>query len=226
MYTLNSIIEIVCFCLALFFLKNEKKTWWGHFVWFLLLTVIVELAGFVIGFVFLHNNYLLYALFMPVSVVFTSWILYKCCSEYFNCRKWIMSGLAIFPVLYLYETFYPLTESKYMIVTNLFICVFFIVTCCLYYYYLLKNDDYFNLLKDPPFWIVTGIFVYYFGKTGTIFFFEYLVRLNLVAIGNAQLKPVRFFIMAGLNFILYGCWSYAFVCRSRYKISNHWKISS
>jgi hypothetical protein len=217
-YTITTAIETICLLLALFLIAKEKKSLWQALLWLMVITVAVELAGNILGYVYYRNNFRLYALFLPVSIAFTSWILYECCKEYFNSRRWILWALAILPLLYLYEFYFPLTKSKYMIITQLYACIFFIITCCLYYYHLLKQEEHIRLMRHAPFWIVTGIFIHYFSKTGIIFFFEYLVAQNKQSIISLEnIRPVRYFIMVALNLILYGSWSYAFICRYREK---------
>src|SRR5205085_1435663 len=99
-YSITTAIETTCLLLAFFFIAREEKSLWQALLWLMVITVAVELAGNILGYVYYRNNFRLYALFMPVSIAFTSWILYECCRPYFNCRQWILWALAIFALLY------------------------------------------------------------------------------------------------------------------------------
>jgi hypothetical protein len=70
-------------------------------------------------------------------------------------------------------------------------------------------------LQHPPFWIVTGLFFFNFGSIACNLFFDYL----MVKIPKEYI-PINYIIFTVLNFILYGCWSYAFICRYRQMISS------
>lgn len=213
MYLLTSIIEIICFLCAVLFLRNEGNTWWKGFTWFMLLTVLIEAGGLVCYFIYHQPNHWLYNLFLPVNACFTCWILYKAGTDFFKSRLWILAGFTIFSVIYLYNSI-GFAFKGYSTNASNFISVFFIVTCCIYYYCLLKHEKYVHLVRYAPFWIVTGIFIFNFGRTGCNLAFEYLVKIN-----TDQLRPIRFSIFVVLNFILYSSWIYAFFCKSRQRTS-------
>jgi len=209
MYTLTSLIEIMALVLAAFFLKNEKQNWWVYFTWYLLLITMIEISAYIMYFVFGEINHWLYNILLPFTTCFVSFVLYKCLRSFTNKRWWFIAGLLMFSGIYLFESFnagFKLYSSQ----ASNFISVFFIVTSLLYFYYLLKQEGYINLLQYPPFWIVTGIFIFYFGRIGCNFFFDYLVEMN-----KDQLRPIRYIIFLVLNFILYGCWSYGFLWKYR-----------
>jgi hypothetical protein len=215
-----TLIEMACLAMALCLLRQEEKSWWQAVKWFMIIIVMVELAGLIIGFGYYRNNYYLYYFFMPVSVAFTSWILYACCSEFAEHRRWILYGMLLFFLPYIAEFYFTLTKSGYRLMSQFYICIFFTITCCLYYYHMLRQQNHIRLAQHPGFWIVTGIFVFYFCKTGVVFFFDYFSFPKVTSeIEQYQLRYTRFFVMAALNLILYGSWSYAFICRYREKTS-------
>jgi hypothetical protein len=212
-YTIIIFFEIICLLVSLFYLY-KKESYWKNFIWFLLLTVAVEISGYFIYFIFHHSNHWMFNIYLLIETLFVSWILYKLCKDYFNCKPWILTGLIIFIIAYLYESIKS-NFLEYSFNSNTIISTFIICICCMYYYYLLKNIEYVNLIKHAPFWIIAGIFFFYFGRIASNFFFDYLVSLN-----KDSIKPVRYIIFIVLNFILYSCWSYAFICKYKQIISS------
>ena len=213
-YTSIIWIEFICLLLALFFINNKKAGWLRNFIWLLSITVITESAGYCVYFLLQKNNHWVFNAFMPVDFFFTNWILYKICSPHFNCKPWIIIVLAVFSILYVIESINS-HFLEYSSISGSVKSIVIISISFLYYYYLLKQDEYIDITKDPPFWIVTGCFFFYFGGIACDFFFDYLVTIN-----NTTLKPVRYIIYIVLNFILYSCWSYAFICKYRQTISS------
>jgi len=210
------LLEIICFIISIFSIANKKSGWWKYFVWFLAFTILVEVAGY--GIVKLsfqkESNHWLYNLSLPVEFLFISWALYKICIPTFNCKPVIISGLAIFVIIYIIESISS-GFLEYSFRANSFASAWITIICCLYFYYLLKQDDYIVISAHAPFWIITGCFFFYFGTTSCNFFYDYLKVIN-----TNQNIPVRYIIFNVLNFILYSCWSYAFICKYRQTISS------
>lgn len=196
------------------FLRNEKG-YLREMKWFLALSALTELTGYLVYFQ-LHqkNNYWVFNTFLPVEVLFLSWMLYRILSPYYNCKPWIVAGVFLFSVIFLLESIQHQFVGISMKAKN-FASIYLILLCLSYYYTLLKSDDYIDLKKHAPFWLVTGCFFFYFGSVTCDFFFDYLLTIN-----QSSIKPVRYIIFIVLNFILYGCWSYSFLCKYKQTISS------
>jgi hypothetical protein len=208
------LFEAICLALSIFLLSGKKAGWWRNFIWFLLLTVLVETSAYSIV-VLSHmksSNHWLHNLFLPIEVSFIGWVLNKISSSYFNSKLWLMAGLAIFILAYFYESIKS-GFLEYSSIANSIASVWIILICCLYYYYLLKEEEYINITTHPSFWIVSGCFLFYFGTTACNLFYFYLESINV-----QQRSPVRFYIFEAFNFIMYGSWSYAFLCKYRQMI--------
>jgi len=213
-FTIIVILCFLCWLSALFFYRKEKGGYSLSMVWFMGLTTVVELTGYLVYFQFHQkNNYWVFNSFLPIETFFLAWLLHKIVKPYFNSRPWIILGLATFSVIYFYESiqhgFLGMSMSA-----KKFASIFIILLCLCYYYFLLKKEEYVPLKTHPPFWLVTGCFFFYFGSICCDFFFEYLKTVNSISI-----KPVRYIIFIVLNFLLYSCWSYSFLCRYRQTIS-------
>jgi len=203
------LIEISCLIFGILSLhKGSGK--WTYFKWILFLTVLKESFAYsMIAFLHFKSNHWFHNIFLPVDFIIINCILYYSCKKYFNCKALIIGGSVVFLIFYFYESFSN-GFLEYSVITSDVSSVYFVFICCLYYYYLLKQDTYINLLKDPVFWIITGLFFFYFGRTACNLFFTYLVAIN-----KDSIKPARYIIFIFLNLILYCFWSNAFLCRYR-----------
>ena len=213
MYPINLLLEIVCFAFALVLLKN-KTGFWRYFKMYMLLTVLIETAGWLMRVYWKVNNQWIYNLFSPLQVLFLYWVFLKIYPDQSNRRRFMGICILLFSVVYIVECFYhPFTTFNYYswIVFSFLI----IITCGLYYYFLLKDEEYIHLATHPPFWFVTGVFVYFFCSSVCTLFFTQLVRINITQ--NISLRYLLFILF---NFILYGCWSYAFLCRYKQTTSS------
>ena len=217
LFTLITLIALTCFIFSFIYLRKIETGWWQHFRWFLLLTTLVEASGYCLYFVYGIKNHALFNAFLPVEYVFISWAMYKLSRPYYNCKPWIGLGLAIVLAIYLYES----TVAKfngYSTNSTIGASIFFTIIAGMYFYHFMKSEHYEKLAAFAPFWIVAGIFIFYFCGTGINFFFNYLASVNTANPFN--LKLTRYKIQIILNFILYAFWAYAFVCRYQQTIST------
>lgn len=211
LYTTTIIVETICLIISLVFLNNEKS-WWKYFKWFLLLTVITEVCAYYWYFVLGKNNHWIFNFYLPIEVAFIFVVLSKFLKVY--SRRDLIIKFIVFLISYIIESFVN-HFREYSSVSNDIASVLIIIECCIYYYLLLRKSEYINITSDSSFWIVSGLFLFYFGSTASNLFQNQLVRLNAKTI-----VPVRYIIFLVLNFIMYACFSYAFICRSRHKISS------
>lgn len=175
----------------------------------MLITALLDGIGWFLIHVLHHaNNAWIYNIVMLVGIPFTFWILYNISKPLYKVKPWIMAGLLLFVVSFVIESSRLGFLYRYNRMTLVLMSVIFIVACGVYYYLLLRQEGYVLLSRYPPFWIVTGIFIFYFGGVALYVYLTNLQRVHLergIAIHN--------YVMAVLNFILYGSWAYAFRCR-------------
>jgi hypothetical protein len=213
-YYINPAIEFISFLIALFYLATKKIGWYKNFIWFLFLVVTTEAVGNTAYFYWHQNNHWIYNAYLPVEILFKSWILYKICQPHFNSRPVIISGLVVFSISYLAESI-TAHFLKYSSNTNVLFSVWVILVCFYYYYCLIKGENNITIYRHPPFWIITGLFFFYFISTASNLFFDYLIQIN-----KKELVPIRYTIFLILDLILYSSWSYAFICRYKQTISS------
>jgi len=213
-FTLIIWIELACLLICTVNLWSNRQ-WWKGFIWFMLLTVITELAGFLFYF-HIHpgrSNEWIYNTYLPLEMGFKCMVLARIMKGYHVKMYWFIGAYAVFFLLFLYES-YGNGFIRYDAMSNMFGSILIVLCCCLFYYRLLRAREYVDLPRYPPFWIVSGMFIFYFGSTGLNTF---VVQLQRIYASTGI--PIRFIIMVVLNFILYACWSYAFLCIKRNRIS-------
>ncbi len=214
MFPTSLLIEIICLVYAVLYLRHPKVGYWRMFIPFMIFIAITEGAGWSMGALFKIKNHWLYNIEQLGEIYFFTWMF----REVFRPCQRIRYILGIVFVTLILVFAVESVKTKiidYNSQSNLVFSVYLIVCCGVFYYMLLSQVKYENLMKHPEFWLVSGVFVFYFSSTAVTVFFEELLAINL-SIGI----PLRYFIFTGLNAILYGCWCYAFRCRQRQIIQS------
>jgi hypothetical protein len=214
-FTLTIWIELACLLICVAALSADRQ-WWRAFIWFMLLTVLTEAWGFLLYFHIYpgKSNEWVYNCYLPLEMAFKCVVLAKIMKIYGIKSGWFTAGYAVFFLIWIYESFQS-GFMRYSGMANMSGSIMIIICCCLFYYQLLRATEYVDLPHYPPFWIVSGLFIFYFGSTGLN---SFIVQLQRIYASTGI--PIRFIIMVVLNFILYTCWSYAFLCHKRNRISS------
>jgi hypothetical protein len=208
--SINILAELSCLLFALFYL-NKDKSMWRLMVLFLLIIVSTEITGRQFTLVGISNQWL-YNIYLLVEAGFVGFMFYKL----LKIRKaWMIAALFLFLVTFVVES-YLKGFQHFLSVTNLLSSTLFVIFSLVYFYRLLQDEDHYDLILHPPFWWVTGCLFFYFGGTVCNIFFDYLSILKSSEISY----PLRYIIFSLLNFILYSCWSYSFLCRYRQRTSS------
>lgn len=205
----NIVIELICFFIALHFLRSDKKAFWKMFIPFLLLTAITELYGRYLGRYLHQPNGWLYNVYLVIEIVFIHFILARKMQSFFRNSQLIVGiSLLLVAIMYLFEAVYLQTNGFYNTTYKLF-SINNVVLCLFFYYGFIKQEAYIPINHYPPFWIVAGILFFYFG--GTVMNFIY----NVLTIEITPNKTIRSYVNNVLILLLYSFWSYSFICRHR-----------
>lgn len=208
-FTINTITEFLCFSIAFFCLFNERNPYWKVFIAYMFITFGVETTGLL-----LRNNGLpnwpLYAGYMVVECLMVSSFFYYLFKKYNHKASLLYGWLILFFIVFFTEM--ALSNFKgYPYKTASFSAIAFVIASLYSYLLILRDDNFKELSTYPAFWIINGMLFFYFGSTACNIFFEYLHSHSST---HTNLSPT-YIIFAILNVILYGCWSYAFICRFR-----------
>jgi hypothetical protein len=204
-FTTNIIADLICLMAACLFLYRDRQAAWRSQIFFLMLTLFVEIFGKTLQIADKSNDWV-YNFYVIAETCFVLYLFRSLISPY---KK--RDGLFLATVV-LYFLFYGLDTQKHGIhvfhnTTTLLMSVIFI-GYGFYYLYLLINDERdIYLARHGPFWWVAGTLCYYYGSSVNELYF------TLLSAEHEQDFTYRHFIFIILNLILYGCWSYSFYCR-------------
>jgi len=208
----NVTIETICLIFAFIYLSRDKQGVWKSMILFMLIICITEIAGILSKKTVQGNNWV-YNIYLMPEAGFTSIMFGYLLSKYTKNRVFVLPGLALLFVLYLYEI-YKHGIYNFNVLTTTVMSILFIFYSFYYYYLLIKDEQYVNLKYYAPFWWVAGTLFFYFGSIVSDLYFTVLSSDHL------QLFTFRHLIYVVLNITLYTFWSYSFLCRYQQRKST------
>ena len=207
--SLNISVELICLMIAFIFLKGDHKLFWKLVIAYMLVVCGTEIGGRYIARVMHQPNGWLYNIYLVFQIGFLHFALFRFISKYSSYAKLItISSLLLLAVIYLCEMFYWKSSGFYITTYKIF-SVNAVLLSLFFFYVFIKQKDYVVLKNDPEFWFVAGILFFYFG--GTVMNFLY----NVLTVRITPDKTIKSYINNVLIILLYGFWSYSFICRRR-----------
>jgi uncharacterized membrane protein YfcA len=217
--TINTIAEGLCAIASIFCLYRDKALAWRLFIPFMLLTVLVEIAGIYIR--QQHRpNFMLYNMFLVVECAVQNYFFYYLYASYRDIPKprgYLLIVFVLFFVLFFFAELVYNRFNAYVSVSSTILSVELILASVYFYYLLLCEEHSRRLSGYAPFWWVNGTICFYFAGIASNLFFNYLVQDHTHGINHSA----RYIVFSMLNIILYISWSYAFLCRYRQRISSY-----
>lgn len=208
MFPTTLTVEIVCLFAAITYLRKITD-WYHYFIPFMTCIVGIELIGYVTSILEIKNH-LLYNFEMLLEIIFIPYAFYKMFLEVrAKNPSWIRYVVIATIVLFVAELVYR-RFAGYASISKVATAVTFVIYAGIYFYYLIRLPHYHRLLAYPDFWIAAGVFIFNFSGTTIGVFFKELMNINVME--GIQLW---YFVAFGLNIFLYGCWTYAFLCKFR-----------
>ena len=210
-FTINTSVEILCFISALVFLRKDPERIWQLLILFLLITCATEIIAipikkrYIADPLHVRPNIWLYNILMIFQIAFYTLMFHYLLQKY--TYKWIVYlGFSAVLAAYACETISH-GIFEYDVVTKTIMSSLIIIYCLFYYYNLFKDESRIDLSVSADFWWVAGILFFSFGSTMSNLFYK---KIEAVLINH---KHYIGYIFNVLNIILYGCWTYAFICR-------------
>ncbi len=209
--------EILSLLASIFYFIQKRNKIILYFIPFLFTTVVVEfIGGWYLSKVI--RNYAIYNVFTTVEFVFYSFLFYLNFQKpaFKKAVLFLMPFLIIAVVLnMIFVQGFNITFNSYTFLLGSF---YIVVFCCCYFYesVLPENID-LQLIKQPFFWITSGLLIFYLGSVIINALFEYLRNNDL------QAEGIRIYgiINHSLNVILYSSFCVAFyLCPNNRKTSS------
>ncbi len=220
-FNLYTSAELICFITALVCLFKVKEFHWRLFIPYMLITCMVEMgtislkAAYKANPIPANSNAWVFNILLLLQIGAFATMFYNLIGKYSNSNKLVVfTGVILLLLLYMCELF--ISEAgifNYNSTTYAVVSVLFIVFSLYYYYLLLNSDKYDDLKYLPEFWWVTGTLFFFFGTTAINLFYKVLFEVSL------DNRMYLSYISDVLIVILYGCWSYSFICK-RWIASN------
>lgn len=183
---------------------------------FLFLSLVVEIIGTYLSAKDLPNVHL-FSFFMVFEFEFYIYIL-RIIVQRVNAKRTISYLLWIYPLLALINSLFIQVNIFHSISWS--IGCLLIVSICIYYFFeLFQLPKATNLIRDPAFWICSGLLFFYCCS------FPLFGLLNLLYTVPDILLRNMFAILQFLNVLLYTSFSIAFLCRIRFEKRHSGPIS-
>jgi hypothetical protein len=206
LYYYFEFVALITSVVCLYKFEHKPLRW---FIPFLLLIISADLAGLYIRKELRQVNTWLFNLSIPIEYLFYGCMIASLCITQ-GYKKVVFVCTAIFAVwviinLVFIQGFVNLNTNTLKVGSVLMI--FF---CGLGFVDLFKNDSHISLLKNPLFWICTGVLFFNTGEFIYFFFFD-------VFLSNGWDKTAKLFasINNKLVFVLYSCISIAIICSKK-----------
>lgn len=211
---LNHIAELICLLAALWNYKFLKGTIYFYFIYYVAFILYAELGAGYFKYVILpalkpeeRDNTHIYVWVGIVMTGFLSYFLYnEIKSGFFRKAIIIITSLLTCYFLFLFCFSRHYAEPFYyaFTITGLYLTLL----CCVYFYELfLYSEEGDSILTMPPFWVATGVFIFFTGTSLSYVMHSMLKNPTLRIMG----LPLYNFIGQVLSVFLYGCPVVAFV---------------
>lgn len=183
--------------------RKDAPAYFKFFPPFLLLTIIVEFAGRIMA---QSNvpNIPLYAVFLPSEFVFYFLIL----SYIIQSARWkklIRHSCWVYSIMILASIVWVGINSFPTIIYSVG-CILLISFCSRYFYETFEMPNSSNPLREPNFWIVCALFIFYGGSLPV------WIATNLMYDFSDNTLHLLSTILLSLNYILYSSFTIAFLC--------------
>jgi hypothetical protein len=202
---------IAFFASLTIFYQPAAEKYLKYFSYFLFVNVLFEsatsyMAGHAINNIFLNNVDSL------VVISFELYLLREIVTSP-KAKRFFLYSFLTYLLLAIINLLLFQTSTKFNTVTYC-LGTFFLVTACIYYFWeLFQQKSSVDLIRQPPFWICSGLLFYctctfpIFGLTDLIVLLPKAILRNLYS------------ILIVINFCLYLSFTIAFLCRLRIKRS-------
>jgi len=191
--------------LALFIQKGIPR-YFRLFPFFLLIMISVELYGLSLnkkG----SSNILLFNFFTTFAFEFYLFILWNIIQRPL-ARKIVLGILIAYPLAALINILYVQTRSFHSITYSLG-CLLIVGVCVYYFLELFQLPKSINLLREPAFWICSGLLFFYSCSFPLFGLTNYLYRASGIILRNLSS------VLIIMNILLYALFTIAFLCRLR-----------
>jgi hypothetical protein len=190
------------------YFQKLKLNYLKVFPVFLFITILVELTGQLLKMLGLRNV-LLYNFFTVFEFEVYLIILYMIIRSS-NAKKIILAFIWIYPILSVLNILY-FQAGTFHTFTYSIGCLLIVGFCIYFFLELFKYPRFINLIKEPAFWICSGLLFFYCCSFPLLGLINYLYSASSVILENLTS------ILAILNVLLYSLFTIAFLCKVKFR---------
>lgn len=205
----NIYFEIAAFVISLFCYSRIRDKPLKWFVPFLLFIGLVELTGRYIRKELHLPNSWLYNISIPVEYLFYTYLFYQHYHDPF-LKRTAKVFLAAIPIAAILNILF--IQGFFNLDTNILItgsCIMILLSCA-YLIDLFKREEEIDLLREPMFWITTGVLFFNLGELSYNMFFDYIIRHK-----HDQRAVIFTSINSKVIYVLYTFISIALLCTKK-----------
>lgn len=190
--------------------RPTRKLYLRLFPFFLLITLIVELIGNYLSY-YNRNNQLLYSSFGSFENTFYFFVLSQVVTSKL-VKKILLHLLWIYPILFILNVSFIQTGG-FASYTHAFACLIIVPVCIFYFYELFQLPYSIDLIREPSFWICSGLLFFYCCSFPIVGSVNLLLSLPRFILDNIDT------IINIINVSLYSLLTIALLCRIRIRKS-------
>jgi hypothetical protein len=200
---------IVSFLASIGAYFKKEAAYLRLFPFFLLISIIIEISGYLIAEKGGDTN-LLYNCFSIFEFVFYFFVLHEIIQNT-RAKKIIFHAAWIYVILVILNFIFVQKITGFASMTYALGCLVIVAICIFYFLELFQLSQSVDLLRQPAFWICSGLLFFYvctfpiFGLANYLRSFPAIITGNLAGIINL------------LNVFLYSSFTIAFLCRVKMK---------
>ena len=172
---------------------------------FLLLTLFVECVTPLKLIRFHGSNHWFFNIFTTIEFLYYSYIFYQVLHG--RLKKMILPVTLGFLGFTIVNIYFIQGVKKFHTISYRVGAVMIIIWCFSYFRQLMQSEGYIKLVRNPMFWISTGLLFFYLG------FFFYFSAFDYIVYNKVKFNLELWLVISiSLNTLLYGCFAIAMAC--------------
>ena len=206
-YLISILMAFLASC-ALYFQKKISLALY-FFPPFLLLAFFVEVIGMWTWYRRINNQWL-YIIFTTIEFIYYCWLISEVV-EMPSVKKILYHFMWVYPVLIaINKMLLQKSMDKYPNISFSLSCLGIACATMLYFGGLFKSNHYINLIRNPFFWICSGLLFFY-----TCSFFGFTISNICYSLYSASPSVIKNYntVVSLLNILLYSSFIIASLCR-------------
>ena len=191
--------------------KKLQPRWMRLFLYFLLLTFLDNLGGYMYAHYLQKSNHFIENIYLLISFSFYFFLFYKT-AETKKYKIIIKTFFTIFLLFAFLDLLFINGFYYFNTYSSSVGSILIILSCLIYFSYLFTSDELLNYFRIPMFWISTGLLFFFTGSLVQNSLIRYFIANNIDPGGR-----IYYFIMTTLNILLHGSFIISFLCNQKWK---------